>query len=272
MYNQLDGIVQFLYRPSGAFLVPYSKPLGLIFVAIPKTGSSSLVRALKTLQDPSGQKLQLLQEFVDKPYRKRYRFDEIGDPNPGRAKHLSALQIRYVLGEEEFDRCIKFSVVRNPWSRMLSRYFFTHVDAEPIPEKKRRRHTRRAFHNLDFESWLIRRWRWYQLVQFSRKVTARRGNSEGRLSIDPVGRFSNNQVHKLVDFEGRLLVDHIGRLEHVQDTLDWVCRKIGVDYVEMPHVNGARRGDYASFYNDRTREMVEEMCREDIEYFNYQFE
>lgn len=252
--------------------MPYSEQLGLIFVAIPKTGSSSLVNALKTLQSPHGQELQLLREFVDKPYRKRYKFNEIGDPKPGRTKHLSALQIKYVLGQEEFDRCLKFSVVRNPWSRILSRYFFNHVDAEPTAEQKRKRHTSRRFHNLDFETWLTRRWRRNKLTRLPRKLIPRRAYNDGRLPVDPVGRFSSNQIHKLVDQDGRIIVDHIGRLEQVQDTLDWVCSKTGTDRIEMPHINGARRGHYASFYNQRTREMVEEMCQEDIAYFNYQFE
>ena len=252
--------------------MPYSKQLGLIFVGIPKTGSSSLVSALKTLQAPYGEDLQLLREFVDKNYRKRYRFGEIGDPKPGRTKHLSALQIKYVLGQEEFDRCIKFSVVRNPWSRMLSMYFFNHVDAEPSPELKLKRHTSRKFHNLDFETWLTRRWRRNKLSRLPANLLGKRTNSENRPSVDAVGRYSNNQLHKLVDQEGRVIVDHIGRLEQVQDTLDWVCRKIGTDRIEMPHINGARKGHYSNFYNHRTREMVEEMCREDIAFFNYQFE
>lgn len=252
--------------------MPYSKELGLIFVAIPKTGSSSLVNALKTLQSPYGQDLQLLREFVDKSYRKQYKFGEIGDPKPGRTKHLSALQIQYVLGQEEFDRCLKFSVVRNPWSRILSRYFFNHVDAEPPPELKLKRHTSRKFHNLDFESWLTKRWRRNKLSRLPRKFLRKRVTGDKQLSVDPVGRFSSNQLHKLVDHDGRIIVDHIGRLEQVQDTLDWVCSKTGADRIEMPHINGARRGHYANFYNHRTREMVEEMCQEDIAYFNYQFE
>ena len=230
-------------------VMPYSKSLGLIFVAIPKTGTTSLTRALRYLQQPQGEPLQLVKEQITGEYRKIHRLDEIGDRKPGWAKHLSALQIKYILGDDEFNRCLKFSVVRNPWARMVSRYFFTHVDSEPSAAEKRRRGTSRNFQKLDFESWIRLRWKRYKK-----------------------GRRVNSQLHKLTDLDGQILVDHIGRLESVQDTLDWVTQEIGVDRIEMPYVNGTRKGHYTRFYTRHSREMVEEMCRQDIEYFNYQFD
>ncbi|MCX2978879.1 hypothetical protein EYC82_16095 [Halieaceae bacterium IMCC11814] len=87
---------------------------------------------------------------------------EIGDSKPGRAKHLSAVQIKYILGEAEFNRCFKFTLVRNPWARMISRYFYTHVEAEPRLLEKLRWGTTRDFHDLDFDAWLGKRWKYHQ--------------------------------------------------------------------------------------------------------------
>jgi hypothetical protein len=228
--------------------MPYSKSLGLIFVAIPKTGTTSVTRALSRIE-PSEGGLLLLNELIDQEYRRKYRLNEIGDNKPGRGKHLSALQIKYILGDEEFDRCLKFSVVRNPWARMVSRYFFTHVESEPSDEEKVRRGTTRKFHDQEFETWISKRWLRHK-----------------------AGKRQNSQWRKLVDLDGQLLVDHVGQLESVQDTLDWVSEQIGVERIVMPHVNGTRKGHYVKFYNDRTREMVADMCSQDIEFFNYQFD
>lgn len=228
--------------------MPYSKSLGLIFVAIPKTGTTSVTRALSRIE-PSEGGLQLLNEWIDKEYRRKYNLDEIGDNKPGRGKHLSAIQIKYILGEEEFNRCLKFSVVRNPWARMVSRYFFTHVESEPSDEEKLRRGTTRKFHDQKFETWISKRWLRHK-----------------------AGKRQNSQCRKLVDLDGQLLVDHVGQLENVQDTLDWVSDRVGIDRIKMPHVNGTRKGHYAKFYNERTREMVADMCSQDIEFFNYQFD
>lgn len=228
--------------------MPYLPSLGLVYVAIPKTGTTSITRALIDTS-PSKDSVQLLTEFVDRDFRKKYNLDQIGDKKPGRAKHLSALQLKYILGEREFARCTKFTVVRNPWARMVSIYFFTHVEHEPSATEKRRRHTSRTFHNKDFESWIEKVWS--------------RHNS---------GERKNSQLAKLVDLEGNLLVDHVGRLEDVQTTLDWVSSRAGIEPINMLHVNGTRKGHYSQFYNEETRAMVAEICRQDIEYFGYQFE
>jgi len=228
--------------------MPYLSSLDLVYVAIPKTGTTSVTRALHGICPP-GDPLQLVKEEVDQPFRRKYRLDEIGDNKPGRAKHLSALQIKYILGDEQFARCTKFSVVRNPWARMVSRYFFTHVESEPDEAEKLRRGTTRNFHDKDFDSWIKKVWK--------------RHNS---------GRRNNSQLAKLVDLDGRLLVDHVGRLEDIQTTLDWVSGKVGVGPMEMPHVNGTRKGHYAQYYNESTKAMVAEICQTDIEYFGYCFE
>ncbi len=229
--------------------MPHSKSLGFIYVAIPKTGSTSFIRALKQLQKVQEGELQLLKEPITKGFRRRYRLDEIGDPRPGRAKHLSAIQLKYILGDEEFSRCLKLSLVRNPWARTVSQYFFTRKDVKPNFLDRVRRGTTRKFHNLGFEAWVSNRWIKYQQT--------------GAIS---------SQLSKLTDLEGNLLIDHVGRLEDVQATLDWLTGRLGVERIGMPHVNRATKGYYASYYTPRTRGMVEEMCREDIEYFKYQFE
>jgi hypothetical protein len=229
--------------------MPYSPSLGLVFVAIPKTGTTSVTRALHDASGPDDN-LQLLKEVVDTPFRKKYKLNKIGDKKPGRAKHLSALQIKYILGDEEFARCTKFSVVRNPWARMVSRYFFTHVESEPSDTDKVRRGTTRQFHDKDFEAWIKNIWTRHQS-----------------------GQRKNSQLAKLVDLDGELLVDHVGQLENVQSTLDWVSKRIGItEPLTMPHVNGTRKGHYAQYYNQSTRDMVAEICQQDIEYFGYQFQ
>ena len=228
--------------------MPYVQSLGLVFVAIPKTGTTSITRALHDMCPPK-EDVQLINEEIDKAFRKKYNLNEIGDKKPGRAKHLSAIQLKYILGDAEFDRCVTFSVVRNPWARMVSRYFFTHADAEPSDSEKVRRGTTRNFHTKEFEPWINKVWKQHKS-----------------------GKRKNSQRAKLVDLDGNLLVDHVGHLEDVQSTLDWVSARVGVPPIAMPHINGTRKGHYAQYYNDNTRDMVAEICRDDIECFGYRFE
>jgi len=229
--------------------MPYSRALGLIFVAIPKTGSTSLIAALDTLNAPYGEPLTLHHEIIDDAYRERFRLNEIADKRPKRAKHLSAIQMKYIVGEQEYDRCSTFTLVRNPWARMVSRCFYTYTELEPSEEEKQRLGIMRKFHSLEFDPWIRERYAKYK-KQGSR----------------------HNQVDKLIDSNGDLLVDHVGRLEDVQTTMDWVTGAVGADRVEVPHVNATKKNPYTSYYTDETREMVAQMFRPDIERFSYSFE
>lgn len=228
--------------------MPYLPSLGLVYVAIPKTGTTSVTRALHNIL-ASEDGVQLVKEKIDPAFRKKYKLNKIGDKKPGRAKHLSALQLKYILGDSEFERCTKFSVVRNPWARMVSRYYFTHVESEPSEKDKLRRGTTRTFHDKDFESWVETVWTRHKS-----------------------GERKNSQLAKLIDQQGNLLVDHVGRLEEVQATLDWVSNTVGIAPMQMPHVNGTRKGHYSQYYNAATRAMVAEICEEDIAYFGYEFD
>jgi hypothetical protein len=131
----------------------------------------------------------------------------------------------------------------------VSQYFFTHQDLKPNFLDRVRRGTTRKFHDLGFEAWLSNRWIKYQQTGAAR-----------------------SQLSKLTDLDGSLLVDHVGQLEDVQDTLDWLTGRLGMGRIGISHINRATKSHYASYYTPRTRDMVEEMYREDIEYFKYQFE
>jgi hypothetical protein len=228
--------------------MPYMPSLALVFVAIPKTGTTSLIRAFYDACVPK-ERVQLVKEVIDPAFRNKYQLDTIGDKKPGRAKHLSAMQLKYILGDDEFARCTKFSVVRNPWAWMVSRYFFTHVEHEISEAEKLRRGTARTFHNRDFESWIEKAWR--------------RHKAE---------KSAYSQLAKLVDLDGNLLVDHVGRLEEIQTTLEWVARKVGIKPLKMPHINGTHRGHYSRYYNEATKAIVSEICQRDVECFGYRFE
>jgi hypothetical protein len=214
--------------------MPYSPSHNYVHVAIPKTGSTSLVRALQNLHARDGGSLELYRGEVTSRFRRKHRLNELGDSRPGRAKHLSALQLKKILGVEQYESCVSFSIVRNPWARLASRYFYTHVENEPSPAEKRRRRTRRTFHDLSFDAWIERHWK------------ARRG------------REYRNQVDKLTDLDGQVIVDFVGRLETFQESFDEICARLGVEKLPILHVNGTGKSHYSHYYSDRTKEIVKE--------------
>lgn len=228
--------------------MPYSERFGLVHIAIPKTGTTSVVNALQRLHKQHGGSLTLVKDRIDARFRALHRLDELGDPHPGRAKHLSAIQLKYVLGEA-YERSFSFTFVRNPWARMVSRYFFTRIENKPPLLERLRRGTTRTFHEKEFGEWVRGR--------------ARAAERDGEL---------RNQIDKLTDLEGKVIVDFVGRLEDVQAGFARVCEQAGVPPIEVPHVNGTGQGRrYATFYEDWSRELVGELYRRDIEAFGYEF-
>jgi hypothetical protein len=45
--------------------MPYSESLGEVFVAIPKTGSTSITRTLQELSSRNGEELKMVRQYMD---------------------------------------------------------------------------------------------------------------------------------------------------------------------------------------------------------------
>lgn len=72
------------------------------------------------------------------------------------------------------------------------------------------------------------------------------------------------------DADGKQMVNFIGRFENLAQDWATVCGTIGID-AELPHLNQHKEPGYREYYTDRTRDIVAERYREDIETFGYEF-
>lgn len=180
-----------------------------IFVHIPKTGGSSI------------------RELLGLP---------IGDYSHPTAKEYEKAF------PEEWGRFYKFAVVRNPWDRFVSAYFYNLSIAERIPNRIRRQIKR---YGKDF-------------CGFVRDYGPKK---EFLLSSSAAFRPQNDWLHGL---------DRIGRFEE----LDTFARELSSTLNlrgELPHQNASNRESYQAYFDDETAALVGNLYEEDISRLNYRF-
>ena len=141
---------------------------------------------------------------------------------------------------------MKFTVVRNPWSRMYSFYnYFKNVE------------TRSDVYGSDmsFKDWLI--------------------SALGGKIAEPWGGFGSQ-----IDFiscNGKVQVDHILKFENLESDFNKLCKKLLISK-ELPHYNGPFKTsnvasrNYTKYYDEDSINLVAKVFEKDIKYFGYTFE
>jgi len=156
----------------------------------------------------------------------------------------------------QYPRCenyFKFTFVRNPWSRILSLYFFwknQHKDHEYyIYDKDEVDYIHE--NNLSFKD-------------FANKI-----KDNTRVLLGKPHAQSYCDFYKILN--GDFKFDFIGKVENLQNDFKSVCEKIGIPYEEIPHKNKSPHKHYTEYYDNETMEIVAEIYANDIEYFGYKF-
>lgn len=99
-----------------------------IFVAVPKTGTHSVRRALREQMGPED--LEQVGLFIDR----RFPWPELAAVRHG---HLSLRQVRPFLGQPAFGDYFKFAFVRNPFDRFVSYCAFMVRDGDLFQRRPR---------------------------------------------------------------------------------------------------------------------------------------
>lgn len=66
--------------------------------------------------------------------------------------------------------------------------------------------------------------------------------------------------------------DLVGRFESLHTDWQRVCKKIGVQAIELPWKVKTFHRHYSYYYDDELRKMVGDWFRDDVETFGYEFE
>jgi hypothetical protein len=79
-----------------------------------------------------------------------------------------------------------------------------------------------------------------------------------------------------VPLNGKLQVNYLGYFENIQDDFQHIANRIGMgNSAVLSHENVGnlgKRSDYTDYYTDKTRDIVSEVYKRDIDNFGYSFD
>lgn len=156
--------------------------------------------------------------------------------------HETAMQIIKKLGHNEWNKKVSFTVIRNPWDKVVSHYFY----------RVQTNQTNLAVQPIDFNTW----------VRLSYGEKNRKYYDKPKMFMP--------QIDWITDPNGKILVSEILRFENLQNDFQRLLLKIGRS-ATLTHIKKSSRGDYKSYYESDTIEIVREHFRKDIETFGYTF-
>jgi len=217
--------------------MPISHEHRCVFVHIPKTAGTSIEQALGMYGNWEVEDRHALFGLIssgillDKGFLSSF------------LQHLTYPQILSLYQKGEIADYFSFSVVRNPWDRMVSAY--SSLDTHLIS-------TARA-QGIDLER--------LTFAEFLEQSTIIK-----HIHLLPQHEF-------ITDDSGRQLVDFIGRFETFTTDFALICDRLGVNSA-LPHANRSvtrKDFDYRQYYSRKSRRLIEEIYAMDIELFGYRF-
>lgn len=198
----------------GLIELPYCDNKKVIFLHVPKTGGTTIERL--------------------------FDIARLHDSNPATnptPQHLTCKMLRERIGDDKYESYYKFVFVRNPWSRILSSYFWR----QTLPRKR-------------------------PVLPFTKFIENVERVVDERLFYSQ--EFGDHFIPQL---EYTSDVDDVFRFENFEDGARQVASRLGLTVRKIPAKKAKHYDNYREFYNDHTRQVIARIYRDEIDEFGYRF-
>ena len=223
------------FTPKRIIVISIQK--NFLFIHVPKTAGNSIQHILKDYSEDSIVTTARRQDGIE-------RFGVRNDKYHT-TKHSPLSQYRKVLEPELYDQLFKFATIRNPWERMISRYFSPHRRVK-------------AWSREDFAQFIdaVPPLSHYVLIEPDCQKPAQKTESSAILS--------RRRLNQDIDF--------LMRFEKLDEDFWQVCNRLDIRYTALPVRNKSTREHYSYYYDEELRERVRQKFLEEIEFGQYEFE
>lgn len=158
-------------------------------------------------------------------------------------KHLTVKDVIHVIGKKKWDEAFKFTVVRNPWDKVVSQYKHNiKVNSSDMAKKK-----------IAFKDW----------------VACTYGEPKDPFYYGRPQMFYP-QVEWLKDYDGNIDVDKIIRFENLDKGINEVFKTLSID-TKIPHLNETNKINYRDYYDEQSKQIISDWFHEDIKELAYIF-
>ncbi len=158
-------------------------------------------------------------------------------------EHKTAREKIRQVGRNNWDRKVTFTIVRNPWDKVVSHYQYR------VQNNK----TNLGRNTIPFTEWVKRTY-----------------GAQDPLYYDKPKMFQP-QMDWLIDDSGKIAVNHIIRFENLTEEITALVPKLGKK-VDIPHLKSSKHGRYQDYYSKETAEIIGRWFARDIQQFGYRFD
>lgn len=153
------------------------------------------------------------------------------------APHPPAARAARFLGDA-WQSYTKFCFVRNPWTRVVSDYYW---------------HMRATGQTFSFEAYL--------------EALAARGNGSKTVHSGNVFNWD------MMAIDGKVVMDHVGRFERIDEDFRAITMKIGLPPLTLKTAEKAapERPDHTALFSPKCRHIVETLFAPELEAFGYEW-
>lgn len=162
--------------------------------------------------------------------------------------HRTFTEYLSIFEAESITNYFKFTIVRNPWDRLVSAYFF--LKKGGFNERDKAWFDKELGHYDSFEQF-VREW----------------------LTKENIWRCEHfrPQKHYIFDKYQKVSIDFVGFFENLDEDFDYIADKIGIAD-RLPKKNAGKHESYQDYYSKETMEIVSKIYEEDIKMLGYNFE